>query len=391
MKIKLVYGAPCCGKSTYVKEHAGEHDLVWDFDKYLMACTNRTNQVANNHPMADFVIDLRKKIIDAVQTRPSVENLYITCLWVTDKLKSEVEGLDTEEIFIEATKEDCFSRLDSDDNRPDKGEWRRLINTWFKEHAPAEKAEIQDVTRLHKFWNFIRDETTGERSLRLDAPISSVTWFGDEITPNQFREELNSCDGDICVWINSPGGDVFAATEIYNMLKNYRGKVTVKIDALAGSAASIVAMAGESVEISPLGQIFLHDPETEAIGNVSEFNAAIQMLAQVKEGIITAYESKTHLPRAQISELMTAATWLNAKKAVELGFADKIMFAENQSAEELPAQSFSQREIANSIAAAFRARREAEKKISGVNNFAKAENRRRRFELLTAELRRIIK
>lgn len=242
-----------------------------------------------------------------------------------------------------------------------------------------------------KFWNFIRDEMTGERTLRLDAAISSVTWFGDEITPNQFREELNAGDGDITVWINSPGGDVFAATEIYNMLKDYgenRGLITVKIDSLAASSASIVAMAGDEIEISPLGQIFLHDPETMAEGNVGEFNSAIQMLQEVKEGIITIYEQKTHLPRSQIAELMTAATWLNAKKAVELGFADKIIGEENSTLN-LPAASFSQRAVTNSLATAFRAKREAEKKKSVPDKRVKAAGRRRRLEILDAELRRL--
>ncbi len=388
MKVKLVYGAPCSGKSTYVKEHAGEHDFIWDFDKLLMACTNQTGQSADGHPMANFVIDLRKTIIEAVQSRPSIENLYITCLWITDKLKSEVEGLDTEEIFIEATKEECFQRLNEDENRPNKGEWHKLINTWFKEHGAPEKESVENTARPFKFWNFIRDETTGERTLRLDAEISSITWFDDVITPNQFREELNSGDGDIVVWINSPGGDVFAATEIYEMLRSYQGKVTVKIN-LAASAASIVAMAGDVVEISPLGQMFLHDPETEAFGNVGEFNAAIQMLAEIKEGIITAYETKTHLPREQISELMSAAAWLNAKKAVELGFADKIIGAENEAQDIQPARIFSQRAVTNSLSTAFRAQREAEKKKSGVKNLVKAVSKRRRLELLENELRRM--
>ncbi|MBR3929691.1 MAG: Clp protease ClpP [Selenomonadaceae bacterium] len=338
--------------------------------------------------MANFVIDLRKTIIEAVQSRPSIENLYITCLWITDKLKSEVEGLDTEEIFIEATKEECFQRLNEDENRPNKGEWHKLINTWFKEHGAPEKESVENTARPFKFWNFIRDETTGERTLRLDAEISSITWFDDVITPNQFREELNSGDGDIVVWINSPGGDVFAATEIYEMLRSYQGKVTVKIN-LAASAASIVAMAGDVVEISPLGQMFLHDPETEAFGNVGEFNAAIQMLAEIKEGIITAYETKTHLPREQISELMSAAAWLNAKKAVELGFADKIIGAENEAQDIQPARIFSQRAVTNSLSTAFRAQREAEKKKSGVKNLVKAVSKRRRLELLENELRRM--
>lgn len=239
-----------------------------------------------------------------------------------------------------------------------------------------------------KFWNFIRDEATGERTLRLDAEISSITWFDDVITPNQFREELNSGDGDIVVWINSPGGDVFAATEIYEMLRSYQGKVTVKIN-LAASAASIVAMAGDVVEISPLGQMFLHDPETEAFGNVGEFNAAIQMLAEIKEGIISAYATKTHLPREKISELMSESTWLNAQKAIELGFADKIIGAENEAQDIQPARSFSERAVTNSLATAFRAQREAEKKKSGVKNLVKAVSKRRRLELLENELRRM--
>lgn len=387
MKIKLVYGAPCSGKSTYVKENAGEHDFIWDFDKLLMACTNQTGQSADGHPMANFIIDLRKTIIAAVQSRPSVENLYITCLWVTDKLKSEVEGLDTEEIFIEATKEECFQRLNSDENRPNKGEWHKLINAWFKEHGTPTRETAQDTARPFKFWNFIRDETTGERTLKLDGAISSVTWFGDEVTPNQFREELNSCDGDISVWINSPGGDVFAATEIYEMLRSYQGKVTVKIY-LAASAASIVAMAGDVVEISPLGQIFLHDPETEAAGNVGEFNATIQMLSEIKEGIITAYETKTHLQREQISELMSAATWLNAKKAVELGFADKIIGEENATQDIQPARIFSQRAVTNSLAAAFKKKRAADQKNSAAKKIVQAASRRRRLELLDTEFRR---
>ena len=221
--------------------------------------------------------------------------------------------------------------------------------------------------------------------MRLDGAISDTTWFGDEITPQNFRDELNACDGDITVWINSPGGDVFAATEIYNMLKEYgnnHGLITVKIDSLAASSASIVAMAGDEIEISPLGQIFLHDPETMAEGNVGEFNSAIQMLQEVKEGIITIYEQRTHLPRAQISELMTAATWLNAKKAVELGFADKIIGEENPQQINLPAASFSQRAVTNSLATAFKAKRNVADKTSTIKNTVKSASRRRQLTVI---------
>ena len=180
---------------------------------------------------------------------------------------------------------------------------------------------------MRKFWNWVRDSDTGERTLVLNGTIAEDSWFGDEITPAIFRDELMKCDGDITVWINSPGGDVFAAAQIYNMLMDYKGNVTVRIDGIAASAATMVAMAGTTVEMSPVGMFVIHNPSTAVIGNTKEMQAAIKMLDEVKENIINAYELKTSLPRRQLSDLMDAESWMNAKKAVELGFADKILFA----------------------------------------------------------------
>ena len=322
MKIKIVYGAPCSGKSTYVKAHAGEHDLIWDFDKLLAACTNRTGQSSDQHPMANFVIDLRKMIIDTAQKRPSIENLYITTLWVSDKILNEVEGLDFEKIFIEATKEECFQRLEEDSERPDKGGWKKLINGWFSQHRSEDKPQSRAGRR--KFWNFVRNET-GERVLRIEGVIGEYIGADNEISPHAFREELNSGEGDITVWINSEGGDCWAGVQIYNMLKEYRGKVTIKIDAIAASAASIIAMAGDSIEISAAGTMMIHNPWSFVEGDAAQMESAATMLNEVKESIITAYELKTKMPREEISRMMDAETWLHAQKAVELGFADKII------------------------------------------------------------------
>ena len=234
-----------------------------------------------------------------------------------------------------------------------------------------------------RFWNWIRDATTGARTLRLDGAISDETWLGDEVTPAQFRAELNSGEGDVTVWLNSPGGDCFAATEIYNMLKEYgnsKGLVTVKIDALAASAASVVAMAGDVVEISPCGQMFLHNPECGVAGNASELESAIRMLREVKESILNAYQIKTKLPRAKISELMDAATWLNAQKAIELGFADKILYTDAATSPPM-AKMFSVMQITASLAKAFQAERKKAAEDSGVD----AQIFRRRLKILQGE------
>ena len=169
---------------------------------------------------------------------------------------------------------------------------------------------------MKKFWNWIRNED-GERILRLEGPIDEDSFWGDEITPDAFREELEAEEGDVTVWLNSPGGNVFAAASIYNMLCDHKGKVTVKIDAIAASAASVVAMAGDRVLMSPVALLMLHDPMTIAMGNAQDMEKAITTLNEVKESIINAYVRKTGMSRNRVSKMMSDETWLNAKKAVD--------------------------------------------------------------------------
>lgn len=146
-----------------------------------------------------------------------------------------------------------------------------------------------------------------------------------------FKDELFSGEGPITVWINSPGGDCIAASQIYTMLMDYKGDVTVKIDGVAASAASVVAMAGTKVLIAPTALMMIHNPATMAFGDHADMEKAIDMLSEVKESIINAYELKTGLSRVQLSHMMDDTTWMNAGKAVELGFADGILADEKHS------------------------------------------------------------
>nr|DAW59011.1 MAG TPA: Putative ATP dependent Clp protease [Caudoviricetes sp.] len=205
-----------------------------------------------------------------------------------------------------------------------------------------------------KFWNWVRNE--GEkRTLLLDGEISDETWFGDEITPAIFRKELHAAQDDIILWINSPGGDCYAAAQIYNMLMEYKGNVNVKIDGIAASAASVVAMAGTTVEMSPLGMLMIHNPMTVSIGDTHEMERTITFLAEIKESIINAYELKTGLSRAKISRLMDAETWMSAKKAVELGFADSVLYVDAQRplTDTADGLIFSRAAVANSLLSKF--------------------------------------
>ena len=239
--------------------------------------------------------------------------------------------------------------------------------------------------KKRKFWNWVRDSDTGERTLVLNGQIAEDSWFGDEVTPAIFRDELMKGEGNITVWINSPGGDVFAAAQIYNMLMDYKGNVTVRIDGLAASAASMIAMAGTTVEMSPVGMLMIHNPSTAVIGNTKEMQAAIQMLDEVKESILNAYELKTGQPRQQLSDLMDAESWMNAKKAVELGFADKILFAnedEEKQSEGVEAMLFSQRAVTNSLIDKIKAQSLKFVKAAVPDNRVSADALRSRLNLL---------
>nr|DAL77410.1 MAG TPA: Putative ATP dependent Clp protease [Caudoviricetes sp.] len=182
---------------------------------------------------------------------------------------------------------------------------------------------------MKKFWKWTNQAQTEtspmERTLHLNGTIAEESWFDNDVTPQLFADELNAGSGDIIVWINSPGGDCVAAAQIYNMLMDYKGNVTVKIDGIAASAASVIAMAGTKVMVSPVSMLMIHNPMTVAMGDSGEMEKAIEMLASVKDSIINAYEIKTGLSRAKLSHLMDAETWMDANKAVELGFADEIM------------------------------------------------------------------
>lgn len=204
------------------------------------------------------------------------------------------------------------------------------------------------MRQMKKFWawkNQADDTGTETRVLELYGTIAEESWFDDDITPAQFREELFAGSGPVTVWINSPGGDCIAASQIYTMLMDYKNDVTVKIDGIAASAASVIAMAGTEVLMAPTALMMIHNPATIAMGDHADMQKAIEMLDEVKESIINAYEIKTSLSRAKLSHLMDAETWMNANKAVELGFADGILEDEKAAEVVIPAYAFSRKAV----------------------------------------------
>lgn len=199
----------------------------------------------------------------------------------------------------------------------------------------ADKNRKQGQAVNNHFWKFRAAAENGKPpELILEGDISSTTWWGDEVTPRQFTEELNALGSvpEIVVRINSGGGDVFAANAIYTRLKDNAAKITVKIDGWAASAATIVAMAGDVIEIPGNGVFMVHDPKMGAMGYFSaeDFTKAAEELKVIKQAIINGYALKTGKSAEEISAIMSAETWYDGKQAVEAGFCDVLMFEDAQ-------------------------------------------------------------
>lgn len=237
---------------------------------------------------------------------------------------------------------------------------------------------------MKKFWSWTNqasEDPSAERTLEFYGTIAAETWFDDDITPAMFKEELFAGNGPVTIWISSPGGDCVAASQIYSMLMDYKGDVTVKIDGIAASAASVIAMAGTKVFMAPTALMMIHNPATGAFGDHVDMQKAIEMLDEVKESIINAYELRTGLSHAQLSHMMDDTTWMNAKKAIELGFADDLLKDEKRQEPESEAYAFSSKTVEKALI----------NKISAKARMPKAEakNNGRKVSDLKAELNKI--
>ena len=182
---------------------------------------------------------------------------------------------------------------------------------------------------FERFWNLraAEDSESGEPEIEFYGPISEYSWWGDEITPQLFKDDLNKLGGGgpVTIRIHSPGGDVFAASAIRAMIADYPGKVTTRIDGLCASAATYVAMAGDHVVMQDSAFFMIHDPWTVTIGGVEELKTTINFLKTIKNGIVETYQNKTHLDAEELARMMSNETWMTASQAQEKGFVDEVV------------------------------------------------------------------
>ena len=180
------------------------------------------------------------------------------------------------------------------------------------------------------FWRVVDAVEGDEPEMELDGVISEYSWFGDEITPKLFKDDLDKVGqgGPITIRLNSYGGDVIAASRIHQIIRDYPGRVTVRIDGIAASAATVVAVAGDVVKMAETAFFMIHDPSMfffVAQINLETMTQLVSTLGAVKEGIINAYENKTGLSRARLSNFMRDESWFDAQRAADLGFVDEVV------------------------------------------------------------------
>lgn len=184
-----------------------------------------------------------------------------------------------------------------------------------------------------KFWSFkALDDKTGE--LVIYTEISNATWWGDEVTPKQFKADLDAL-GDIDIlniYINSPGGDCFASQAIYSMLNRHKAYKNVYIDGLAASGASLIAMVGDKIIMPANAMMMIHLPWTIGIGYADDFRKLADDMDKIRDSMVVVYESRSALTTEEVIEIMKAETWLLAEECLEYGFADEVVEAKRVAA-----------------------------------------------------------
>lgn len=197
---------------------------------------------------------------------------------------------------------------------------------------------MNQKNQTHKFWNFYQPDNAPPELSIYGEIASELGWWDSvdsKVTHKNFTKELESLGdvSEIVVRINSGGGDVYAANTIYTRLRDHKAKITVKIDGIAASAATVIAMAGDVIQIPENAYMMIHDPVVGICRYVNKEDCLkmVNIMETIKKGIVSTYQGRTGKTEEEISEIMSAETWYTGKEAVESGFCDQLMFTQEES------------------------------------------------------------
>ncbi|WP_300924841.1 head maturation protease, ClpP-related [uncultured Clostridium sp.] len=347
-KIKVIYGSPCSGKSTYVNEHLKDEDIRFDYDLLIKAISNRDSHIYSEVHLP-YVIEFRELIISKSYNDNNIDTIYIIASKITDKLKEELNEFEVEYYLIDKSKEECYEQLENDENRTDKNFWKNVIDEWFEWFESYSNQESNEnkvkhgkgVKQMKKTLEFKargkdgKLNKVGTMEFKNEANNQELYFYGDIVSdawgkwsdedkcPNDVLEVLNSIDDskDLNIYINSGGGSVYAGLAIYNQLKRKKCNKIVRVDGLAASIASVIMLAGDKVIIPKTAQTMIHDPWMGVWGgfNAAEFRKMADDLEACSETILNVYAEnlKEGISVDEIKEMMHEETWLTGEKAAK--------------------------------------------------------------------------
>ena len=231
--------------------------------------------------------------------------------------------------------------------------------------APAAGLRFDLSARAMERWNpAVQAASEKDNSISIFDIIGQDYWTGDGVTAKRIAGALRTIgDGDVVVNINSPGGDMFEGLAIYNLLREHPGNVTIKVLGMAASAASIIAMAGDEVQVARAGFLMIHNAWTLAAGNRHDFREFADYLEPFDAAMADVYVARTGLDAKTVAT-MDGETWIGGSKAVEQGFADSLLDSDEVAGGKEKPSAQTVRRIENALRASGMPRSEAMRLIS---------------------------
>lgn len=326
--IKIVYGAPCSGKTTYVNEVITDRDIRFDYDDVLAAISN-SGPHDNRAMLKLYGTEIRSLMLDLAKDDDQVEDAYIIACKITDSLLEQIGDTEVDYILISKTKEEVLEQLEDDDTREDKEYWKELIDDWYEWHATwsaANQSAAKEVNSLSKKRYYSLVVQDRQADIYVYGDIVSWPWLESDVSSYNLAQEIKSLDVDtINVYINSYGGEVAEGLAIYNALRRHDAKVKTYCDGFACSAASVVFMAGDERIMSNASLLMIHNAWLYAAGDPNQLRKQADDLETINEATKQAYLAHSSITEDALKQMMDDETWIDATSALEMGFATTIV------------------------------------------------------------------
>lgn len=327
MSLIIVHGPPCSGKSTYVREHMGERDVCFDYDKIANALTGKQlHTLADKNHARPMVLAARYAMLESYRRHSSgIRDFYVITSSQSPAFWAAMDAYQPETVEMGADLDACLSWLAQDDSRTEKKTWETIIRNWFdrKEKNVAKEAAKTPDGKTLQF--FILDEIRPDRKIfdwntgnyRTEESTTSQRYFVDNLAGVTQEQTVE-------LYINSMGGDVKEALGIVNALKRCPAKVIAYVDGFAASAASVITQGADEIYMPRNTCMMLHNARWITEGNPKELRKSADDLEVINQTIINSYAARAgeKLSAQVLQQILDEETWLTAEQCIQYGLAD---------------------------------------------------------------------